>query len=237
MSVRMHFVSSVLALTACLAAESAAAQIPVTDIGAIAQLVSELETLQQQVQTARQQLAQAQSAYQAMTGGRGMERLLMGTVRNYLPSDWSDIQGALNAGNTAFPGLSNALQQAISANAVLSDAQLAFLSPADRQTLQVERQSTAVGQVLAQQALAVTSGRFASLQQLIDAIPGATDEKGILDLQARIGAEQNMLQNEQAKLALLWQAAQAEAAADRLRAREQALAGLGHFATRFQPVP
>ena len=237
MSVRMHFVSSVLALTACLAAESAAAQIPVTDIGAIAQLVSELETLQQQVQTARQQLAQAQSAYQAMTGGRGMERLLMGTVRNYLPSDWSDIQGALNAGNTAFPGLSNALQQAISANAVLSDAQLAFLSPADRQTLQVERQSAAVGQVLAQQALAVTSGRFASLQQLIDAIPGATDEKGILDLQARIGAEQNMLQNEQAKLALLWQAAQAEAAADRLRAREQALAGLGRFAARFQPVP
>jgi type IV secretion system protein VirB5 len=237
MSVRMHFVSSVLALTACFAAESAAAQIPVTDIGAIAQLVSELETLQQQVQTARQQLAQAQSAYQAMTGGRGMERLLMGTVRNYLPSDWSDIQGALNAGNTAFPGLSNALQQAISANAVLSDAQLAFLSPADRQTLQVERQSAAVGQVLAQQALAVTSGRFASLQQLIDAIPGATDEKGILDLQARIGAEQNMLQNEQAKLALLWQAAQAEAAADRLRAREQALAGLGRFAARFQPVP
>ncbi len=237
MSMRRRCVWSVLALTACLAAESARAQIPVTDIGAIAQLVSELEQLQQQVQTARQQLAQAESAYQAITGGRGMERLLAGTVRNYLPAAWSDIQGALNAGNAAFPGLSSALQQAISANAVLSDAQLAFFSPADRQILQVERQSTAVRQVLAQQALAVTSDRFASLQQLIDAIPNATDEKGILDLQARIGAEQNMLQNEQAKVALLWQAAQAEGAADQLRAKEQSLAGLGHFATRFQPVP
>lgn len=226
----------VLVLTGCVAMHSAKGQIPVTDIGAIAQLVSELQTLEQQVETARQQLAQAQSEYQAITGGRGMERLLSGTVRNYLPPTWDDVRSAL-AGGGAFQGLSGQLQLAVSANTVLSDAQLSELAPADRQSLLATRQSTAVQQVLAQQALIVTSERFASLQQLIDAIPSATDEKGILDLQARIAAEQDMLQNEQAKLGLLSEAARADLVANEARRRELAVAGHGNFAARFQPVP
>jgi type IV secretion system protein VirB5 len=231
------WMSSILALLAGVATDCAQAQIPVTDIGAIAQLISELQTLEQQLQVARDELAQAQSEYQAMTGDRGMERLLAGTVRNYLPPTWPDIQGAAAGGNSAFPDLASAIQSALSANAVLSDAQLAALAPADRQALQADRQSAALQQVLAQQALAVTSDRFASLQQLIDAIPTATDAKAALDLQARIGAEQTLLQNEQSKLALLKQAAQADVLANQVRAREQALAAQGNFATRFQPTP
>jgi type IV secretion system protein VirB5 len=228
---------AVLALTAGTAMVSARAQIPVTDIGAIAQLISELETLEQQLQVARQELAQAQSEYQAITGGRGMERLLAGTTRNYLPPTWPEVQSAATGANGAYPGLTSAMQSTLSANAVLSDAQLASFSPADRQQLQADRQSAALQQVLAQQALVVTSNRFASLQQLIDAIPTATDEKAVLDLHARIGAEQTMLQNEQSKLALLREAAQADLLANQVRAREQALAAQGNFATRFQPTP
>ena len=74
------------------------------------------------------------------------------------------------------------------------------------------------------QALEVTSERFASLQQLIDAIPGATDPKAVLDLQARIAAEQAMLQNEQTKLMVLYQAdggGGTRAAAARARARDR----------------
>ncbi len=226
-----------LALLACAATDCARAQIPVTDVGAIAQLISELETLEQQLQVARQELAQAQSEYQAMTGVRGMERLLAGTVRNYLPPTWPDIRGAATGASSPFPDLASAIQGALNANAVLSDAQLASFAPADRQELEADRQSAALQQVLAQQALAVTSDRFASLQQLIDAIPTATDAKAVLDLQARIGAEQTLLQNEQSKLALLKQAAQADVLANQVRAREQALAAQGNFATRFQPTP
>ena len=226
---------AMLALTGGIAMHAARGQIPVTDIGAIAQLVSELQTLQQEVETARQQLAQAQSEYQAITGARGMERLLAGTVRNYLPPTWADVRGALAGGG--FPDLTRQLQLTVATNAVLSDSQLSELAPADRQSLEATRQSTAVQQVLAQQALTVTSDRFASLQQLIDAIPSAADEKGILDLQARIAAEQDMLQNEQAKLAVLSWAAQADLRANEARVRELAVAGHGNFASRFQPVP
>ena len=52
------------------------------------------------------------------------------------------------------------------------------------------------------------SDRFTSLQQLISAIGGATDQKASLDLNARIAAEQGMLQNEQTKLQVLYQVAQ-----------------------------
>jgi type IV secretion system protein VirB5 len=228
--------SAVLLLTACMAMHTAKAQIPVTDIGAIAQLVSELQTLEQQVETARKQLAQAQSEYQAITGARGMERLLAGTVRNYLPPTWDEVRNSLTGGG-AFPELARQLQSAITADAVLSEVQLSDLALGDRQNLETGRQSVAIQQVLAQQALAVTSDRFAALQQLIDAIPTAADEKGILDLQARIAAEQDMLQNEQAKLSLLGQAARADLAANQARTRELAVAGHGEFAARFQPSP
>lgn len=217
----------ILLILVAVAAEPAAAQIPVTDVGAIVQLVSQLQALEQQVETARQQLAQAQSEFQAITGGRGMERLLAGTVRNYLPAAWGAVPGALG----------NDLELAIARNSVLSDVQLAALSPGDRGTLQALRQAASVEQVLAQQSLAVASARFASLQQLIDAIATASDQKGILDLQARIGGEQGMLQNEQAKLGLLRAAAQADVLAGQVRRSEQALAGHGSFSVRFQPAP
>ena len=92
-------------------------------------------------------------------------------------------------------------------------------------------------QALAQEALANSSSRFAALQSLIAAIGTATDQKGILDLQARITAELGMLQNEQTKLQVLSQAGDALTAANAQRNLERSIAGQGRFETRFQPVP
>ena len=58
-----------------------------------------------------------------------------------------------------------------------------------------------------------------------------------LDLQARISAELGMLQNEQIKLQVLYQAMQAQESSLRQQASERAIAGQGNFATRFQPTP
>ena len=67
----------------CLAASiaiapAARAQWAVIDVPAIVQLVQEVQTMQQQLATARQQLQSAQQSLQAMTGDRGMSRLLAG---------------------------------------------------------------------------------------------------------------------------------------------------------------
>jgi type IV secretion system protein VirB5 len=227
----------------CLAASiamapAARAQWAVIDMPAIVQLVQEVQTLQQQLATAREQLQSTQQALQGMTGGRGMERLLAGTTRNYLPSNWTQMTSALQGrGSSGYAGLSADLQSAIAANAVLSPQRLATLSPADQRNIQAARQWSAMQQALAGEALANTSSRFASIQSLIAAIASAGDQKAILDLQARISAELGMLQNEQTKLQVLYQATQAQESSMRQQAREQAIEEHGRFQTRFQPSP
>lgn len=203
------------------------AQWAVVDVGAIAQLVQQVNTMRQQLETTRDQLQQARHTLDSMRGGRGMERLLAGTVRNYLPSDWQQLAAVLDQTSTGYGALSAELQRLIDANSILTPQQIANLSPAERSQLESARRSAAMLQALTRQALSETSRRFASIQQLIHAIPQANDQKAILDLQARIQAEQGMLQNESTKLGVLYQAAQAEEWARNQRIREQAIAAIG----------
>src|SRR5271155_4324038 len=93
------------------------AQFAVIDVASIVQLVQEVEQLQQQVETAKSQLAQAQSEYAAITGNRGMEQLLSGTLRNYLPADWSQLSQILSGSSGSFPALAAAVNGLINSNA------------------------------------------------------------------------------------------------------------------------
>jgi type IV secretion system protein VirB5 len=212
------------------------AQWAVVDVPATIQLVQEVLTAIQQLETMKSQLQQAEQTLQSMSGGRGMAALLGGTNRNYLPTNWNQLSG-LPAGGTGYGALTGSLQNQISANAVLSPEQIANLAPADQQQIAAARQWAATNQVVAQTALSNASDRFAEMQSLIDAIPTATDQKGILDLQARISAELGMLQAEQTKLQVLAQTIQAQQASGSQQQREQVLAGHGRFETRFQPTP
>lgn len=213
------------------------AQVAVIDVAALTQLLSEVQSLEQQVATARNQLTQAQAEFQSITGNRGMQLLLAGTVRNYLPSDWATVQAAAQGTVGTFPTLSTDVARAIGVLAVLSGAQLATMPPAAAQSVQSERQSAALLQALTHEALANSSARFAALQQLINTIGAAPDQKAILELQARIGAEQGMLQNEHNKVQDLYQAVVAEQLANTEHAHELIVAGHGQFASRFQPQP
>lgn len=199
----------------------ASAQWAVIDVGAIAQLMQQVQQMQRALQTAQSQLNQAQQAYQSTTGVRGMQNLLSGINRNYLPATWSQLP----------VGLASPIQTQVNSNAVLTSAQVAALSPAEQQQLNAARTNAALLQVATQQAYATTSSRFSSVQQLINAIPTATDQKGVLDLQTRIQAEQGMLQTDSTKLNLLYQAAQAQEWARRQTAAEQVVAGVGNLRT------
>jgi type IV secretion system protein VirB5 len=230
-------------LIVCLAASIAMAPVAraqwaVVDAPAIVQLIQEVQTMRQQLATAQNQLVSAQQALQAMTGDRGMERLLAGTPRNYLPSSWTQLTGVLQGqGASGYAGLATDVQSALAANAVLSPQTLATLSPADQQQIVAARQWSALQQALAHEALANSSSRFAAIQSLIGAISTASDQKASLDLQARISAEVGMLQNEQTKLQVLYQATQAQESVLRQQAREHTIEEQGRFETRFQPVP
>jgi type IV secretion system protein VirB5 len=207
------------------------AQWAVVDVGAITQLLKEVSTLEQQLQTAQSTLTNEQQQYQSMVGTRGMQNLLTGTNRNYLPPTWNQLAGAVSQTGGAYQALSVGVQRLMVANAVLTPQQIAALSPAEQSQLQAARQSAALLQSTSRQALDNTSSRFASLQQLINAIPSAADQKGVLDLQARIQAEQAMLQNENTKMAVLHQTLEAQEWARKQSAREQVVAGMGSLRT------
>jgi type IV secretion system protein VirB5 len=233
----IHSLGCLSAVVCLLAAPAARAQFAVIDVGAITQLITQVQVLEDQLTTARDHLAQAQAEYNSITGGRGMERLLSGTQRNYLPASWADLQGVMQSGGGLYGALAGGVAGTVAANAVLPPQALALL-PADvRVRIETARRLAALQQNLTRQALATTSSRFASLQQLIDAIPAAGDQKAVLDLQARVSAENSMLQNEQGKLLTLFQLVQAEEHANEQQLHERAVLGYGQFATRFQPVP
>jgi type IV secretion system protein VirB5 len=218
-------------------AQAAQAQLAVIDVDAIAHLIEELQALQDQLDVARTHLAQARQEYEAITGPRGMERLLQGIERNYLPENWAELVQVMQGGPDGYAALAASVQSLITENAVLTEDQLAALPPADRRRIEGLRSSAALHQALARQALQTTSERFASIQGLIDAIPSAADQKAILDLHARIGAEQGMLQNEQTKMQILYAVSQADDRAERQIVRERVLSGHGRFESRFHPVP
>lgn len=214
-------------LTGMLIAPLAHAQFAVIDVASITQLVHQLATMEQQVLILENQLSQAQAQYAALTGGRGMQNLLAGVNRNYLPADWPTWMAAAGGTSSAYPGLSSGVQSNLTANAVLTPAQVSTLSNTDQSQLATDRQNAALREATVQQALSTTSSRFADLQQLISAIGTASDTKASLDLTARINAEQAMLANDQTKLQLLNAAAQAQAQVQEERVREQAIAGIG----------
>ncbi len=232
-NIRFLFACGVIYLAATSAAN---AQWAVVDAPAIAQLIKEVQTMEQQLATARNQLDSANRAVQAMTGDRGMAQLLSGTNRNYLPANYTQLTAALQ-GSSAYPGLASDLRVAMAANAILSPQRLATLSPSQQQEIQSNRQLNAMQQAVSHEALVNTSNRFASIQSLIAAISTARDQKAILDLQARISAEVGMLQNEQTKLQVLYQVTQAQQATLEQQGRERVIDLHGRFETRFQPVP
>lgn len=218
------------ALALIAAAPAAHAQFAVIDLAAVTQLVTEVRSLEQALTEAKAELG-------SITGNRGMAQLLAGIDRNYLPTGWPQLSAALGNGGSGYPSLAAAVQQALAADAVLTPQQVATLSPDRQQQLTADRQTAAMLQALSRQALANSSDRFTGLQQLISAIGATVDQKGILELVARIGAEQTMLENEQTKLRVLIATAASQRWADEEQERERAVAAEGEFATRFQPTP
>jgi type IV secretion system protein VirB5 len=219
----------VLVLAALGIARSASAQWVVVDPTSLTQLLIQVQQISQEITLAERTLTQAEQAYTAITGNRGMQNLLSGTNRNYLPANWNELSGAMSGGGGTYAALGSDVTATVSRNAVLTSAQTSQLSANELESLAQRRQAVALLEALARAALANNSNRFSALQTLINAIPSATDQKGILDLHARVAAEQTMVSNDQEKLATLYQAAQVAAETERERADEKAIADIGHL--------
>ncbi len=237
MTHRCSLMASLVAIGVCAISAPAQAQFAVIDVAAVNQLVQQMSAWQQQLSSMRLQLLQMEQTRVALTGWRGMEKLLplSAAQRNYLPLDAAGIAAA-TVGNGNYGGLSASINQYVSGNAVLTAQDLSQLPPADVARLGALRQTIAMREALMSEAYARSSDRFTTLGVLIDKIAAAPDAKAIADLQARIAAEQSMLQNENAKIAALDHYADAQRDARELATREAVVKGHGRFASRFIPT-
>ena len=227
--VRRSLALSTAVVAALVVSAPAQAIWPVFDAAAMVQLVQQVNYWRDQLAQMQQHLTQLRQTTTALTGTRGMQALLplAPQARNYLPTNWGDVTALASGATARYAGLSTIVAARLQGVSVLPAATLATLTPDQRKLVTDGRNSSALLQALSQTAYASTSARFQQLQSLIQAIGTAMDEKAINDLQGRIQAEQAMLENEQTKLTVLYQAAQAERWGQEQRMREMSIAQLG----------
>lgn len=181
---------------------AAHAGIPVIDVSSIAQQVQQVVAWGKQYTQMYQQYTQMQHQYQSLNGARGMASLVNNpALRQYLPADYQTI---LNNGY----GNSTSIRAAAKVFGVEQTTLGAGTNSA--KAFEANANQAALNRATSEDAYKQASNRFADIQVLLDKVNNAPDSKDIADLQARIQAEQVMMQNESAKLAMLGQLAQAQ---------------------------
>ncbi len=188
-----------------------------------ANMAKQLTELQKQYQTMQQQYQQLQQTYHSMSGIRNMGDIANNpALRKYLPPDYQQVlklgTGVTNGNYGTLDGAVNGMKQA----SKILDITETRIDPnsATGKAYQDAQNQAAVNRVLAEESFRQSGSRIDDLQQLLNKVNNAPDDKDIQDLQARIQAEQVMLQNEQIRLASLAQLAQSQRDIATQQARE-----------------
>jgi hypothetical protein len=233
---RLHFALLTASAFGLLHPYPASAQWAVIDSANLQQSLKQVTAWSAQHQDMLQHLQQLEMAYAAITGGRGMQALLPIALatRNYLPPNNNELMKVLNGISTSYPILANQVQGIIASNAVLSNRQVATLSPQAQQVLLQGRQAAAALSMLSQQSQANSSSNFGQLQGLITVLGMTHDTKASADLQGRIAAEQVMTTNNQTKTDAMYRTVQAQEMLRQQQVSEQVVESVGDWDTRRQ---
>ncbi len=177
---------------------SMAAGIPVIDTTSIAQQVLQVEHMLTQIKSLQDQLDN-------MSGSRGLAAVIDSVYDTTVDVEPNEVLSDAGIRDSGEHGLSGDI--------------------AEVYDLSNENSATWLGQ--SQKSLEQAQQRFHALSGLIAKVNNSPDQKDILDLQARIGAEQVMLQNEMAKLTMLRSQADANQSMHNQRIQQMRIASSG----------
>jgi type IV secretion system protein VirB5 len=176
--------------------------IPVIDVANLAENILQIVELYLQYEKLVEQYVKACEQYDSLNGIRGMADLVNNPeLRQYLPEDYQTI---LDGGYGNWESIRDAYKKL-----KIEDTPIGT----DTDTAKAYEETTkqaAVNRATAEDAYSKASQRFTDIQTLLDKVNDAPDAKDIADLQARIQAEQVMMQNENIKLAMLTQLQKAQ---------------------------
>lgn len=187
--------------------------------------IEQYEQMMQQIEGVRQQVQQAERTYNSLSGIRNMGDLVNNpALRSYMPAEWNQTMSLLSR-DGQFSSLSGSITAIRDAARItgLDTTGLNANSAAGRSFLASQNQA-ATNRALGEASYKAATDRFASIQELLDKVNDAPDQKDVMDLQARIQAETTMVQNEQVKLAAMEQATQAQRDIALQQAREISMA-------------
>ena len=198
------------------------AQIPVTDGASIGQqIAAQVETIAKwklQYDQMMSQIEQAKQQYESLTGSRGLGTIMNDpAMRDYLPGDWQAVYDSVRSGG--YSGLTGTGKSVCNANKSY-DACAHFTIAQQRTSCEAQAVKGAQDKGFALDAYNAAKSRINQIDQLMQKINQTQDPKAIAELQARIGAEQANIQNEQTKLQMYSMVAAAEDRVQKQRQRE-----------------
>ncbi|EJE4183740.1 type IV secretion protein [Vibrio parahaemolyticus] len=202
--------ATAIALTIGMSQPSLASGIPVIDVAGLTQSIMQVQHAITQIQEMRNQLDTARQNLNSIKGVRNMANIINSaydTAIDVDPQSVLETAGLLNASDlTQITGVGAAL---------LNSSNL----------------DTANWLAQSQKSLEQSQVRFTELSELVARVNSAPDQKDILDLQARIGAEEVLLQNEMIKLSMLRSQAEANQAIHAQRVKQAAIESSGQLRT------
>jgi len=190
-----------VAFILCVNSQAFSQGIPVIDASNIAQSITnsikEIAEMQKQLQQLQQQYNQMVKQYNSMTSGRGLGLFEHNAqFKDYLPNEWKGTYDSIRSGG--YSGLTSSGQSVRSNNQKYDICRNMF----SEMKAACERQVSVAYQHRANSTEAYDKAktRIEQIEKLMKKAGETEDQKEILELNARIQAEQAMIKNEAIKL-------------------------------------
>ena len=224
MNKRLKVAAAAFLVAGTLSAGSARAQgIPVIDIANLIQTILQVLNDVTEIENQVQQITQLGDQLKSINGMRNLGNILNNPMlKNYVPAE---AYTYLNAVNTSgYSGLNATAKSLRDAGMVYNCMDLAG---AARTNCQAALAQPYQQKGLLQDAMKSAAGRLTQINSLMDQINGTSDQKAVLEIQARIGAENALLAHEVSQVQMLQGMADSEERIARSRERERQYQMLG----------
>ena len=216
MRTRIRLAAIGLAL-ASLSSTGHATGIPVIDIANLIQTVQQVLNDITKISNQIQQITALQNQLNSINGMRNLGNVFNNpALKNYIPAEAYNIVNAVDT--SGYGGLTATAKS-------LRDAAMVYncmdLSGAARTDCQATLSQPYQQKGLLQDAMKSAAGRLDQISSLMNQINSTSDQKAVLEVQARIGAENALLAHEMSQVQMLTGMADSEERIARSRDRER----------------
>lgn len=194
-----------LAAAIGLSQPAMAGGIPVIDVSSLTQQILQVQHMLNQIEQLKSQLETANKELDSISGVRGLAGVIDSTYDTAVDVDPQGVLDRYGIRSGSDYGMSEDV-------ADLYDS---------------SNQNAATWLAQSEKSLEQAQERFHDLTGLVAQVNNSPDQKDILDLQARIGAEEVMLENEMAKLTMLQSQAEANRAVHAQRVQQMRVESSG----------